>query len=189
MAHVRPPRGFTLIELMIVVAIVGILTTVALPTFGRSMIRTKTAERATMMLRIKQAVQDLYVRTGSSLPVGESSPLDAGYNPPLPATMVKRMMATNNARWNAYFSAPGGGSSLNLDVEGGVYYSYWFQVEETPALATITVVAVGDLDGDGVYSTKRIVYTRLPGGVYQILPGGETPAPGLEDDAGPDATF
>ena len=50
----------------------------------------------------------------------------------------------------------------------------------------MTIIAVGDLDGDGVSSTKRLDYARTAG-VYQLT--NESPLPGFEDDAGPDATF
>jgi prepilin-type N-terminal cleavage/methylation domain-containing protein len=184
MANVRAPRGFTLIELMVVVTIVGVLSSVALPTFQRSVLRTKVAERATIMLRLKHAIQDHYVRTGSAVPGGGT--IDSGWNPSHPPTTLRRPMATNLANWNTFFSAPGGASSLPNDIEGGVYYSYRFIVTEEGGSSTITLLAEGDLDGDSVLSTKRLDFARTSG-VYQLT--AESPPLGQEDDAGPTATF
>lgn len=182
MTHARSARGFTLIELMISVAVVGILATIAIPAFNKYALRAKTTERMTIMMRIRSAVQDYYLRNGTVVP------LDSGYNPPPPPTSAKRAMLTSMASWNTYFSAAGGGSSLNQEIEGAVYYSYRFVVQDTPTSGSITVYAQGDLDGDGVISYKRLVFTRVTG-TYMLDPAQEYPPAGEEDDASAYATF
>lgn len=52
--------GFTLIELMIVVAIIGILSTMAVPTYQNSVIRTQVSEALNLSTSIKAAVTEYY---------------------------------------------------------------------------------------------------------------------------------
>ena len=57
--------GFTLIELMIVVAIIGILAAVAIPAYGDYTARAQAAEAFTLMDGVKTPLTDLYTNTGS----------------------------------------------------------------------------------------------------------------------------
>jgi len=57
-------KGFTLIELMIVVAIIGILAAVAYPSYTEYVRRTHRAEIASLLLEQTQALERHYSRTG-----------------------------------------------------------------------------------------------------------------------------
>lgn len=58
-------QGFTLIELMIVIAIIAILMAYALPAYRDYTIRTKLGEGNAMAAAVKMAVNEAYVRNGT----------------------------------------------------------------------------------------------------------------------------
>ena len=57
-------KGFTLIELMIVVAIIGILAAVAIPAYGDYTARAQAAEAFTLMDGVKTPLTELYTTEG-----------------------------------------------------------------------------------------------------------------------------
>jgi type IV pilus assembly protein PilA len=61
----KSARGFTLIELMIVIAIIGILATMAVPTFQDRVLRAEIGEGIEMTGFVRQAVAQYYAKTGS----------------------------------------------------------------------------------------------------------------------------
>jgi prepilin-type N-terminal cleavage/methylation domain-containing protein len=157
------PRGvaaFTLIELMIVVAIVGVLASLAVPAFRTVLLRSRTAEVSGNLNAMFKSAAAYY--SGERADVqGQAAGIashctvsDAG---PLPVTpgMQKQRMPNTDPEFRAigfsiadyvyygyglYADSPGTGSCGNLANDNTVY----------------TLYAHGDLDGDGQTSTFEL---------------------------------
>ena len=100
---------------MIVVAIIGILASVAMPEFSRLVLRAKAAERHEVMLRIKKAVADVYLQKGR-IPGGSPGwRLAAGGV----ARRAKRIPNWKAVGWVDIFRS-------TEEIEGATYYSYKF---------------------------------------------------------------
>lgn len=77
----KKPAGFTLIELMIVVTIIGILASIAIPSYQefvqRGKISEATSQLATMAVKLEQYFQDNRTYVGACA-AGTAAPLPTG---------------------------------------------------------------------------------------------------------------
>lgn len=137
-SFLRLKGGFTLVELMIGVAIVGILVMVALPNFLRMRQRAKVAEAKANLGAIRVTQHAYYSEYSHYIGNQEYTP-DRTADPP------------GRFPW-----APGTRFSiLGFAPDGSVYFSYGLAGVDTPA-DTFTAQATSDLDGDGAWSTWHL---------------------------------
>ena len=119
-------KGFTLIELMIVVAIIGILAAIAIPNFLSYQLKSKTAEAKTNLGGIKTAL--------------ESYRAEQDIYPDCAANPTAGVPAATKGSWTATAS---GWSDIGFAPAGSVYYQY--SVNGTTS--TFAATAIGNLDG------------------------------------------
>lgn len=77
----RRVSGFTLVELMIVVAVIGILTAVALPSYKKSVLKSQRSVAKGVLMQNAQTFERFYTTKGTytgAILSSDQSPKDAG---------------------------------------------------------------------------------------------------------------
>jgi type IV pilus assembly protein PilA len=157
-------KGFTLIELMIVVAIIGILAAVAIPAFMKYIRRSKTSEATMNVRKIFDSSVSYYDEEHSNRDgtiLARQFPEQIGQTPAAPGTAcnagTSQKIKPAAAPWSA-----GTWQALNFAVDDPHYYVYSYDSTGSGAPgknSKFTARANGDLDCNGVFSTFERVGT------------------------------
>jgi type IV pilus assembly protein PilA len=168
----KKTAGFTLIELMVVVAIIGILAAIAIPAFVGYVRRSKTSEAPANLKNLYQGAVTYYSQERFARGLGAGSNSQcltvAGTAPAAIPSAAKTPFPT---------PAPQAFIDLGFTISDPVYYQYQVTPSAAGACRVTTVGAVytfsarGDLDGDGTPSLFELAVGRNVEGDLYRAPG------------------
>ncbi|MGH8287757.1 MAG: pilin [Steroidobacteraceae bacterium] len=149
-------KGFTLIELMIVVAIIGILAAIAIPAYQDYTIRAQVSEGSSLIGGVETAFDEYYANTGTAANITTNSTL--GITSTISGTYVSSVTTLANQITVTY------GSNSNANINGDT------------VIWTAYASPNGDITwlcDDGTSSTAAIA-----SGTLTAVQGGTSPSPG-----------
>jgi type IV pilus assembly protein PilA len=149
----KSKKGFTLIELMIVVAIIGILAAIAIPNFLRFQLKSKTSESKVNLAAIRTAEEAYMAEYGVYVAAANT-----------PATLPGSSKATFTGGGFSSFNG-----TLGFAPEGQVFFQYGVNIGTGANALHYAIDALGNIDGD---TTNQVWgYVRVPPGATQSVNG------------------
>ena len=175
---IRAPRGFTLIELMIVVAIVGILAVLAIYGVRRYLQSAKSAEAHNALGQIAKDAYAYYQQEGMQGTVlspggtaGSANRLclsSSASIPTAPGSIKGEKYQSAASEWNKDEAGNSGFACLRFSIDAPQYYMYTYSADAA-GTSWFTALANGDLNGDSTLSTYTIAGS-VQSGVLTVAP-------------------
>ncbi len=163
-------RGFTLVELMIVVAIIGVLASVAIPSYLNYQLTAKRSEAYANLASLAKAQKSYFAEFNDYIAVAAEPSFTLGQ---VPTTFVR-----DSDPVNAAFATVG------WVPEGDVFFDYDTATPADPLTGTctctdacFTATAYGNLDGDASLSVMLYTHPDRLGGFCETGQGGNQTPP------------
>lgn len=164
-------RGFTLIELMLVVVIIGVLSSFAIPYFQRFSSRARRSEINQVLDKMHVFFINAYENNGIFPDPGGT----VAFNPP--CTPVAAGFA------GAWSSSALGWNQMPFTFDGGLKLRYKYVVNNATNPPSMTITVVGDMPGFGpslaansaLSCPGNYSYTEVINGAT-VMPATEVPA-------------
>ncbi|MBW2268204.1 MAG: prepilin-type N-terminal cleavage/methylation domain-containing protein [Deltaproteobacteria bacterium] len=142
----RGREGFTLVELMIVVALIGVLAMIAIPGFMGYQARARRAESFSNLAAMSVLQKGLVATRGTYFDSGNAFPDTDPYGG----------LGADKMVWDADSQAAFG--ELGWEPEGDIHYAYQVNSATSCTCAIcFTATAYGDVDSDGKVSAVMYV--------------------------------
>jgi general secretion pathway protein G len=128
----RRSRGFTILELMIVLTIIAILTTIAIPMYQSVMLRSKEAVLHSNLRDLREAI-DAYTADKKKAPQSLNDLVDGGYFRSIPTDPITQSNTTWEVKIDTSLSSPDQTEAGIVDVHSssplqsseGTPYNTW----------------------------------------------------------------
>jgi type IV pilus assembly protein PilA len=168
----REKAGFTLVELMIVVGLIGAMSAIAIPTFLNYQARSRRSEAFVNLASIARAQKSFFAEKDTFH--------DSENSWPDPALKADGVLSTTKMIWDG--DSEDHFAPLGWHPEGQVYYSYEANTPLDTGVAKtcncnlcFTATAYGDVDGDGNVSAVMYVHPEGGGACAALFEGFGTP--------------